>query len=656
MQLRNVVLAIFLIAAQTRAQQALVFEGDARDVYFSAYASRTGGCPKTKCNPLLPCWGFTEENSNLTFVKLYSSYQGPGPCTYCGCCMEAAAINTGVVNVILYVDPSTGKPLSKHQGGQPVWGEYIPAGSVLYKDPGHILASVEACINYGCDATCIHLATLALGDQTLFDRQWPICGSGFNNTGHANLTDGRVAFLSIIFAMANNCTWTTTSLDLNGAKVRVPVEHLMPAPPEEINNRAITITNNSARDWPDLQLRVYNFVGAQVDSLFVPKLAAFQRLKWVTSKISRNSSLRFVTGDSTFSIIPMRDPGRMAYFGAQPIAPYILLNGADSTGTSVDLIKHSGNHYSRSRPGRLSVDLHPHEPAGWSIESIDVVRPQTDEFNDSTLAAFWALENPSAPNSSISTTPRAGYLRIVATQAGGGADYWSGTNFRAPRIFQNVMGDWELETKMEYSPGDNYDGAGIFIDGQRMAERAFNGGHVVACLGPSVPYNGTTTYFRIVKKADSLSGYWSADGQTWNFSGKVKMDPESVGLHVVRKNWEPGGDHDAIADFDYFRFSGVTSVADRKTHDLPTGFNLSQNYPNPFNPVTQIRFSLPKAAHVRLEIYNVSGQRVATLVDAQKSAGEHAVEFEASKLASGPYFYRIEAGEFSAVKKLLMAK
>jgi hypothetical protein len=348
MQLRILTLtAIFFIATETHAQQGLVFEGDTRDVYFSAYASRTGGCPKTKCNPLLPCWGFTEESANFTFVKLYSSYQGPGPCTYCGCCMEAAAINTGVINVILYVDSLTGLPRSKYQGGKPVWGEYIPAGSQLYKDPGYILASVEACINYGCDASCVHLAALAIGDQTLFDRQWPICGSGFNNTRHANLTDGRAEFLSIIFAMANNCTWTITTFDLNNTKVRVPVERLMPAPPEEINNRTITITNNSTRDWPDLQLRVYDFAGALVDSLFIPKLAAFQRLNWVTSKISSSSSLRFIAGDSTFSILPMRDPARMAYFGAKPIALHILLKATDSTARRL-IWSHSGNQYARA--------------------------------------------------------------------------------------------------------------------------------------------------------------------------------------------------------------------------------------------------------------------------------------------------------------------
>ncbi|MCI0551650.1 MAG: hypothetical protein L0287_11900, partial [Anaerolineae bacterium] len=262
-------LALFIVCAEAHAQQGLIFSGDTRDVYFSAYASRTGDCLKKKCNPLLPCWGFAEKNSNFTFVKLYSSYQGPGPCTLCGCCMEAAAINTGVVNVILYVDPSTGQPLSKYLGGQPVWGEYIPAGSQLYKDPGGILASVEACINYGCDATCIHLATLAIGDQTLFDRQWPICNSGFNNTRHANLTDGRAAFLSFIFAMANNCTWTITTVDLNDTKVWVPVDTLKPRPLDDISKKGISITERSTQAWPNFQLGKYDFSGAQTDSLFL---------------------------------------------------------------------------------------------------------------------------------------------------------------------------------------------------------------------------------------------------------------------------------------------------------------------------------------------------------------------------------------------------
>lgn len=99
--------------------------------------------------------------------------------------------------------------------------------------------------------------------------------------------------------------------------------------------------------------------------------------------------------------------------------------------------------------------------------------------------------------------------------------------------------------------------------------------------------------------------------------------------------------------------SSVTGVKDRP---LPTAFALDQNYPNPFNPSTTIEFALPKDAHVSLDIYNVIGQRVATLVDEVRQAGYHSVKFDAGKLASGLYIYRIAAGEVTMVKKMMLTK
>ncbi len=89
---------------------------------------------------------------------------------------------------------------------------------------------------------------------------------------------------------------------------------------------------------------------------------------------------------------------------------------------------------------------------------------------------------------------------------------------------------------------------------------------------------------------------------------------------------------------------------------IPATFALDQNYPNPFNPVTVIKFALPKAAPVTLSVYNILGQVVASLADEVKQAGYHQVEFDARSLASGVYFYRIEAGDFVATKKLLLLK
>jgi hypothetical protein len=88
----------------------------------------------------------------------------------------------------------------------------------------------------------------------------------------------------------------------------------------------------------------------------------------------------------------------------------------------------------------------------------------------------------------------------------------------------------------------------------------------------------------------------------------------------------------------------LTSV---KEKPVPTEFSVGQNYPNPFNPSTMIDFALPWEAHVKLEVFNLLGQRVATLVDETRRVGYHSVQFNASELPTGLYFYRMQAGSAS---------
>jgi len=90
---------------------------------------------------------------------------------------------------------------------------------------------------------------------------------------------------------------------------------------------------------------------------------------------------------------------------------------------------------------------------------------------------------------------------------------------------------------------------------------------------------------------------------------------------------------------------------------LPSAFELSQNYPNPFNPSTTIRFGLPADTRVTLEVFNIIGEKVATLLNNEiKSVGYYDVLFKASELSSGVYFYRLTAGEFISTKKLNIIK
>jgi hypothetical protein len=102
--------------------------------------------------------------------------------------------------------------------------------------------------------------------------------------------------------------------------------------------------------------------------------------------------------------------------------------------------------------------------------------------------------------------------------------------------------------------------------------------------------------------------------------------------------------------------SVVTSVDEISGSGVPTSFTLYQNHPNPFNPVTTISFGLPKPSHVSLSIYNGNGRHIQTLLDGNKSAGIHAITWDASSMSSGIYFYKIQTPDFTQVKKCMLMK
>ncbi|MDD5039984.1 MAG: T9SS type A sorting domain-containing protein [Patescibacteria group bacterium] len=103
--------------------------------------------------------------------------------------------------------------------------------------------------------------------------------------------------------------------------------------------------------------------------------------------------------------------------------------------------------------------------------------------------------------------------------------------------------------------------------------------------------------------------------------------------------------------------AGKASIVSQEDGNiLPITFTLSQNYPNPFNPVTTISYSLPDAAHVTLDVYNILGQRVTVLVDGDQPAGEYSITWDASQYSSGVYFYRLATFEAVETKKMLLLK
>ncbi len=100
----------------------------------------------------------------------------------------------------------------------------------------------------------------------------------------------------------------------------------------------------------------------------------------------------------------------------------------------------------------------------------------------------------------------------------------------------------------------------------------------------------------------------------------------------------------------------TTGVNESYTGEVPTELSLQQNYPNPFNPSTTIRFGLTQQLLVTLKIFNILGQEVATLVNEEKPAGSYEVNWNASNLSSGVYFYRLQTGSFVEAKKMMLLK
>jgi hypothetical protein len=135
----------------------------------------------------------------------------------------------------------------------------------------------------------------------------------------------------------------------------------------------------------------------------------------------------------------------------------------------------------------------------------------------------------------------------------------------------------------------------------------------------------------------------SSDYQLLGTAGQSLIGQSENTVHIAKTGfWYISGDI----------LSGMQNPFD----NLPKKFELHQNYPNPFNPATTIKYDLPYPAKVRIDVYNILGQRVLTLVDDNKPAGFHSIQLNAYQLASGMYFYTIKADQFVKIKRMLLVK
>ena len=148
------------------------------------------------------------------------------------------------------------------------------------------------------------------------------------------------------------------------------------------------------------------------------------------------------------------------------------------------------------------------------------------------------------------------------------------------------------------------------------------------------------------------------DGTDWKSLGFVNGNGSTTEKHYYSfqdKNIQEGKSHYRLKQIDFdgsYKYSQTVEV----NITAPEEFSLQQNYPNPFNPSTNIEYKIPEKEFVTLKVYDVLGNEIKTLVNEEKPAGRYTVNFSASNLASGVYYYRISAGNFTNIKKMILMK
>ncbi|MCX6165917.1 MAG: T9SS type A sorting domain-containing protein [Ignavibacteriae bacterium] len=239
-----------------------------------------------------------------------------------------------------------------------------------------------------------------------------------------------------------------------------------------------------------------------------------------------------------------------------------------------------------------------------------------------------------------------------------GNQIWIGTNSTTIVYSSNAGVNWVAQTTSaanQYAIWFNSATVGMAGGPSTATWKTTNSGTNWAVINDSIANNCTglcgmgTSWWQTTFLPNVY--YSSNDGATWstqyiapagNFRHITKARTGTT-IWGVRSN---GG---------ISRYGTSTSIS-QIGNVVPSNYSLSQNFPNPFNPVTNIYFALPKSGMVTLKVFDALGKEVATLVNEVKNAGTFNVDFNGATLSSGIYFYKLESGDFSSVKKMMLVK
>jgi hypothetical protein len=299
----------------------------------------------------------------------------------------------------------------------------------------------------------------------------------------------------------------------------------------------------------------------------------------------------------------------------------------------------------------------------------------TDEFDATTLHARWTPFNPLG-DATFSTPDT---VLIINVPGGIPHEIWT-DGYKAPRILQAANNtDVQVEAKWNteiFGSITEYRTQGIIAeqDASNLIRFDFTSAPAGAYIFSASFVNGFTTdaitirtykaaagatrqkplFMRVAREGNIWSQWYSTTGTSWTLATKFYHPFTLTGMGLFASN--AGSGAPALIDtVDYFRVKSPTVDVDNAP-EVPAAFALEQNYPNPFNPSTTIRYALPRATRVSLEVFNVLGQQIADLVNEDQVAGFYSLQFNGLHLASGIYFYRLTAGGFVATKQLLLLK
>lgn len=275
----------------------------------------------------------------------------------------------------------------------------------------------------------------------------------------------------------------------------------------------------------------------------------------------------------------------------------------------------------------------------------------------------WVIDDPEIPGNKLLEFKTPGANRIMY-----GLDWnmnpadGATVAFRVKPIYPT---DYDRAFEVEYRDGALRERLFVFPDGQVELDRA----DVAAPLGYRTDgwhtyritfQNGTSTVYLDEQPVQFLSGATAAANSTNDLRWGDGSDGNTYGFYLDWFIFDTSGVYapgESIIPDSLFVDEPILSINDDDpSQALPITYALSQNYPNPFNPSTTIAFQMPKSGHATLQIFNMLGQLVATLVDNQLPAGRHSVVFKTGEFSSGIYFYRLQTGDFSQTKKMMFMK